>query len=78
LHLCVFEFGLDGVNLRLLDLLSRVPALLLHLLIDVDLHRERAVERASEGLMNTAAGTFDGAVHIEVARAFFKQEHILH
>ena len=66
------------VALALLHLLGRVPALRLHLAVNLLLALQSGVERGGEGLMNVRARGLDGAVHQQIARSLFEHEHIFH
>ena len=78
LCLCLCELLLYLVDPALLYLLGRVPALGLHLRVDLVLQPKRCVERGVERLVDVRARGFDRAVHEQLACSLFEHEHIFH
>ena len=66
------------LNLLLLRLLSGIPAFGGHFLIDIVLHAQAVAQGLVESRADIGRAGFDGAVHVQIAHAFFHQEQVLH
>ena len=76
LHTAVFL--LDLLKLRLLSLLSAVPALFAHLLVDPVLHAQGVVQRGAEGLMHIGGRRLDRTVKVQVTHALGAHQNVFH